>query len=157
MRDHKYRGMSKNGWVYGLLHFDYGQGEYMITHSNGWQPSYSNPDEGESTEFTVIDENTIGQFTGLQDCEGTDVYEGDICLVHGLTYKIEYIQEFMTFCPFTKEQWQWYKDGSNHFKYCYEESHQGEDNTIYFLSQLDSYEIGVIGNIHTNPELLEQS
>lgn len=96
-----------------------------------------------------------GEWTGLKDENGKEVFEGDICLIYGLAYKIEYIKKYMTFCPFTKEQWQWYKDGSNHFKYCYEESHQGENTTLYFLSQLESYEIEIIGNIHENPELLK--
>lgn len=96
----------------------------------------------------------IEQFTGLKDKKGTDIYESDLCLINGVIYRIEYIQDFMTFCPFRQHEWEWFKEGNNHFKYCYESSHLIE-GTIHFLSQLESYEIEVIGNIHDNPELLQ--
>jgi uncharacterized phage protein (TIGR01671 family) len=36
--------------------------------------------DGRLTEFYIHDEKTIGQYTGLKDCEGKKVFEGDIVL-----------------------------------------------------------------------------
>lgn len=65
-------------WVEGLPFYSYGTGVWKITHSNGWRPSYSNPDEGESTMHTDIDPKTLCQFTGLTDQNGLKIFEGDI-------------------------------------------------------------------------------
>ncbi len=65
-------------FVEGLLFYSHGLGVYKITTSNGWVPSYSNPDEGESTEYVDIIPETVTQFTGITDKNGTKVFEGDV-------------------------------------------------------------------------------
>ena len=101
------------------------------------------------------DADIIMQYTGLKDKNGKEIYEGDIIKDHkGAIKRIEYINDYMTFCPFTKEEWRWYNEGSNHFKYCYDQDDDG-NRPLSFLCWYESYELEVIGNIHENPELLE--
>ena len=64
-----------HGWVEGLLFFSHGLGTYKITHSDGWVPTYSNPDEGESTIYTDVIASTIqikttkGEFKPINEVE----------------------------------------------------------------------------------------
>lgn len=79
-----------------------------------------------------VDSATVGQFTGLTDKDGKKIFEGDICKVDGLIYKV----------AFNYAEWRFEIISSK--VYCYPAfySHCGGDCEI-------------IGNIHDNPELLE--
>lgn len=81
-------------------------------------------------KYAVIPE-TVGQFTGLTDKNGKKIFEGDICKVGNLIYKV----------VFEYSCW-WFKILSNKVYCCPAfNSHCGEHCEI-------------IGNIHDNPELL---
>ncbi|QQO97029.1 YopX protein [Cellulophaga phage Nekkels_1] len=82
MRKIEFRGMSKHGWSYGLPHYSPENGVWAMVESNGWTPSYANPDEGECNVYTAIDYNTVGQSTGFKDNKGNKIFDGDIIRLH---------------------------------------------------------------------------
>jgi uncharacterized phage protein (TIGR01671 family) len=129
MREIKFRGkrIDNGEWVYGYYCF------------NGWTdkekhliiPDYASTLYG----FEVIPE-TVGQYTGLKDRNGKEIYEGDM-----LTWSCAAIpdKEVVIF-----------EDGA----FCV---HSSIDNYQYFLGRHGlNFASEIIGNIHDNPELMKQ-
>ena len=123
-REIKFRGRTVNGeWIYGSPYPDqvYRQGSFGV---DIWLIR----EEGEDHE---VRENSIGQWTGLEDKDGKDIYEGDIYKYINHRGKIEKGKiEF--------------KIGSFVCKY----------KTPYPLGSMND-EIVIIGNIHETPNLLK--
>lgn len=81
MREIKFRGMTSKGWLYGdLIH---NRGKVYIA------PVGEIYHESVPEDFEV-DENSIGQFTGLCDKNNKEIYEGD-----KLKYSFELFKEFL--------------------------------------------------------------
>ena len=78
----------------------------------------------------IVDPETVGEFTGLQDSNGKEIYEGDICKVRLNSEKPDAIGVIV----FTRGCYYWNE---------------------YFLYEV-IHELEVINNIHDNPELLEK-
>ena len=126
MRTIKFRGKLKsNGnWEYGdLLH-------------DNFDACYIYPIEvGNLYKNNEVIPETIGQFTGLYDCEGNEIFEGDI-LRFGNSQsgvcEVKWNEHIAAFCI-----------------------------RFYFKDEIGSRPLGggvefaIIGNIHDNPELLK--
>lgn len=130
MRTIKFRGFTnclvQDKWVYGFL-----SEENKIRKTN-------------LIDYEV-DDKTVGQFTGLYDIEGKEIYEGDIVeksvnnIISSHRFKIVYSECFAGFCRLYIKK-------------------NGTRDGLISLSEMDvdRERIKVIGNIHDNPELFKQ-
>ena len=127
MREIKFRGKRPNGeWVVGdLNHYIDGHVDIVTYHDNVRACN------------CMVDPDTVGQFTGLKDKNGTEIYEGDI--VKGV-YKLSYMTEEVICIVRWDESGYWTFRGDRDFYGGY-------------LSDLNDIE--VIGNIHDNVDLLK--
>lgn len=139
MREIKFRGKSalsieemeskgiehENRWIYGSL---IENGKYPVIVSGFLEV---NDDYLVHEMFCSVEKESIGQYTGLKDKNGTDIYEGDI--VRHATDEGVYKVVF--------------EDGGFYVKNLFE----------YDFQTIDEYPLEVIGNTYKNPELLEES
>lgn len=146
MREIKFRGKrADNGeWVFGdLLQICEGCIIYFGSKTESQTPDIPNSSpvavELFNDEIAVVIPDTIGQFAGLTDCNGKEIYEGDIVAYCG---KIKHIVEFKhgMFGYTLMDGWFVGYGGNSNFSF----------------NPLDkSKKHEVIGNIHDNPELLK--
>lgn len=142
MREIKFRGkrLDNGEWIYGSLlvsHFkDDKKERYFITQFSG---NY--------TFEHKVDPNTVGQFTGLRDKNGRDIWEGDIFKEDGsgIVRSVFRVPGGLAF-----------EDNPVSFGYdhrapVYPYSSIAEMQSVSWLSQCCE----VIGNIHDDPELLK--
>ena len=124
MREIKFRGISKNNnrWVYGFVSIDKNSAKmegfpHYISRASGYLPVEVVP-------------KSVGQYTGLKDKNGVEIYEGDILSYFGFEYEV----------IFEESAFGWYEDG-----------------TFYSFAEMAIGEIvrtNIIGNRYENPELL---
>lgn len=123
-REIKFRGKDFLGrWHYGYLHLAIGSSSLMI--------------QVDSFDSFGVLPDTVGQFTGLLDKNGKEIYEGDIIIEKLRRARKD--GERLVIC-FDDFEWQ----GKNA---------NGATTSLSLL--LEYHTIEVIGNIHDNPELLK--
>lgn len=93
---------------------------------------------------TPVMPSTVGQYTGLDDVNGKMIFEGDVLQSHGVSpakYLISFNERDAAF-----------------YKYFYDKFNRRINTKINTLFQKDmcpAFEI--VGNIHDNPELMEET
>ena len=128
MREIEFRGKDNGGeWVYGSLGYDMHNSKYGED-----KKVYFIRDSGGSS---IVDADTIGQFTGVKDFQGTKVYEGDM-------FYCEARHPYF----FGIVEWVRYGFRLKHLDECNRRSYSIKN------SWLDKIEI--VTNRHDNPELL---
>lgn len=122
MRTIKFRGKTQDGeWVYGYYLPSIYEDVDIITVLEDFNLNQKN--------YAVLKE-TVGQFTGLTDKNGKEIYEGDIATDGKNIYTVEFSMWSYAFV--------WDKHGSQ--------------NDFHF-EKSDNQEMELIGNIYDNPEL----
>lgn len=144
MRQIKFRGkrIGNGDWVYGyyaVLHLSLTEINRKshqevrvgtrIVHS-----IFNDENKSESGYWKDVDPETIGQFTGLYDKNGTPIYEGDIVSDGEVKYEVWYSEDKAGFVA------------------------EMRDPQNYLVDYLGCYDTNrmmmVIGNIHDNHELI---
>lgn len=147
MRTIRFRGkrLDNGEWVYGYL-CENGYGEICI------QEKVRKVIDGFTVlnRLYIINTNTIGQYTGLDDVNGKEIYEGDILLRKCLNpdsctnERIEYKSQVYFSTTTNPSGWR-IKNSTK----------TGGWSTPLSWSKLYNNQAVVIGNIYDNPELLK--
>ena len=132
MREIKFRAKSGTQWRYGDLYHNE-HGELMI-----YEPKTSGRTlDGKAVDGwrIKVEPETVGQYTGLKDCEGREIYEGDVVRYENCICLVVYNSTRFASFALRKDGWAF-----DH----------------YFGEAFEASECHVIGNVHDNPELLKR-
>lgn len=158
MREILFRGKRRDNdeWVYGYYVCLNGK-EHRI------YSGFAETDCGDYyPDWYEVIPDTVGQFTGITDRNGTKVFEGDILLIHQFLFDgTEYEKELIGKVVYDNEQACYAVDSCIHDEI---QKYMGYDDTAEFVKEkiplcllygLHEESYTIIGNIFDNPELLE--
>lgn len=125
----KFRGKSAdNGkWITGCYYHECGN-TYIV------EDRQSLSETSRNVPYVVIPE-TVGQFTGLFDKNGKEIYEGDIIKGFDITIEVWYSEDKACFMAEMKEP---------------------QNDMVDILGGYDTARMEIIGNIYDNPELIKE-
>jgi hypothetical protein len=151
-REIRFRGCDKNGkWYYSLLLYKESRSlvpEIVISYTEK---------VGLNTFNMKVLPDTIGQFTGLKDAKGKDIYEGDILrltIPDGSIrhFVVEWATEDRKLMPLSR-----FEHDGNDIRisgWCFNwNGHRLYPTVIDGIP--DNEVMTIVGNIHDNPELLK--
>lgn len=157
MREIKFRGRKSNGeWIYGDLVHNVGVGA---------STALIFPEEAhDSWDRYIVLTDTIGQFTGLHDKNGKEIYEGDVLFVRewknlamGMFDHKEREQFSLEDCKgellYERQRVVYFEEGSMCAGDYYISALWDKQDKRH---QYPIFEVEIIGNIHDNPELLNE-
>lgn len=106
-------------WVYGFLADE----------------DYINDIDSIDLSSIEVDIDTVGQFTGLFDKNGKEIYEGDIIKGFDITIEVWYSEDRACFIAEMKEP---------------------QNDMVDILGGYDTQRMEIIGNIYDNPDLIKE-
>lgn len=117
----KFRGkrIDNKKWVYGFLA----------------DKDYINDIDSIDLSSIEVDIDTVGQFTGLFDKNGKEIYEGDIIKGFDITIEVWYSEDRACFIAEMKEP---------------------QNDVVDILGGYDTQRMEIIGNIYDNPDLIKE-
>lgn len=133
-------------WVYGdLIHFgeDAGRPSIHADSGHGWYGNY------------VVDPDTVGEYTGLTDWDGVEIYEGDIVVDVPLPTRLnpralkKGVVKFGTYRNSSEDM---IEAQGFYIEWLNDELELSQKSLPYWAES-----VSVCGNIHDNPELLTPS
>ncbi|HEY4482396.1 MAG TPA: YopX family protein [Candidatus Brocadiaceae bacterium] len=148
MREVKFRGLTTNSeepkWLYGslvtgLFHNINTKEDCAIIVDTTGNPDFDCLGDLDDLDLDV-DIKTVGQYTGLKDKNGVEIYEGDIYEMYGHNYKIVF--DNGAFCITGVKR---------HATTPINWKPETEDDCMI---EDFAFNMEIIGNIHQNPELL---